>query len=325
MKKLFKFMTIVSAVAATGFGGACAESFPTRPVKIVVPFPPGGGVDVLVRALGRGLSERWGQPVVIENRPGAGTVIGTGVASRAAPDGYTLLATTSQSFTTNRFLYKNLPYNPDNSFVPVSALVKADQFIVAHASVPANDLRQLAALARDKPGSVSYGSWGAGSEPQLTLEYLKKRERLDITHVPYQGVAPVLQALSAGQIQLTVASGAVAGPLIASGKIKALAVAGDAPSTQFPAVPTTSAAGFPYLRAAINIGLYVPAGTPPAVLEKLGKDVRGLLNTPAFGSEHVASKGFSIVASTGPDAQALLQDETTRLKEAIEAAGIKAE
>jgi len=292
-------------------------------VRIVVPFAAGGGVDVVVRAMGPDLTARWGQPVIVDNRTGAGSLIGAEAVARAPADGYTLLATTSQTFTSNRYLYKTLPYDPDRSFVPITLMVRADQFLLATPSLPANNLKELVALARARPNTVSYGSWGIGSEPQLTYEQLNKREKLTLLHVPYKGVAPVLTALTAGEIQLSVGSAGIAGALIQAGRVKPLALAAESRSTKFPDVPTTAELGFPYMRAAIMIGLWAPAGTPAAVVERIGNDVRGILKTPAFADKYLTRPGYIGVASSADELTNLLREETVRVGEVVQAANIK--
>lgn len=319
LKRLILGLLLVAGLA----GHAAAQTYPTRAIHVVVPFAAGGGVDVVVRALAPELTARWGQPIIVDNRTGAGSLIGAEAVARAPADGYTLLATTSQTFTANRYLYKTLPYDPDRSFVPITLMVRADQFLLANPALPAKDLKELVALARERPGTVSYGSWGIGSEPQLTYEQLNKRETLNLLHVPYKGVAPVLTALTAGEIQLSVGSAGIAGGLIQAGRVKPLALAAPSRSTRFPNVPTTTELGYPYLRAAIMIGLWAPAGTPAPVLEKIGNDVRGVLKTPAFADKYLTRPGYVGVASSADELTNLLREETARIGEVVQAANIK--
>jgi tripartite-type tricarboxylate transporter receptor subunit TctC len=303
---------------------AAAQTYPTHAVRVIVPYAAGGGVDVVMRALAPELTSGWRQPVLIENRTGAGSLIGTEAVARSQPDGHTLLATTSQTFTANRYLYKTLPYDPDRSFVPITLMVKADQFLLANSTLPANNLKELVALARSRQTSLSYGSWGQGSEPQITYEQLNKREGLSLVHVPYKGVAPVIAALTGNEVQLTVGSAGVAGALIKSGRLKPLALAAQTRSTRFPDVPTTAELSYPYLRAAILIGLWAPAGTPAPALEKIGNDVRSLLKNPAF-ADKVTAMGYDVVASTPEGLTALMGGESARIQEVVQAANIKAE
>lgn len=322
---MFMKRILVFVLGAGLAAQAAAQAFPSRTVRIVVPYSAGGGVDVLARALGVELSTRWGQPVVIENIVGAGGNIGADAAAKATADGHTLLATTSQTFTTNRYLYKSLPFDPDRAFVPVTLLVQSDQFVLAHAAVPAADLKQLVAYERQNSGKLNYGSWGKGSEPQMTYEYLNKREGLALVHVPYKGVAPVLTAITAGEVQLTMGSAGVAGRLIQAGRVKALAVAAPRRSTRFPDVPTTAELGYPYLRAAILIGLWAPANTPKSALDRIGADVRGLVKTPAFADKQISARGFDPVGNSPEEFAKILREETAHVAEVVKAANIQPE
>jgi tripartite-type tricarboxylate transporter receptor subunit TctC len=302
-----------------------AQGYPNKPVRVIVPFPPGGGVDVLMRSLAAELSTVWGHPVIVDNRPGAGSLIGAEAVARALPDGYTLLATINQTLTSNRFLYKSLPYDPDKSFAPIALMTTSDQFLIANPSLQATDLRELVALARAKPGQTAYASLGNGSQPRLVYEMLKTRENLDITHVPYKGVAPVMTAIVGGEIQLATGSASVAGQLLKAGKIKALAVAGTKRSTLFPDVPTTGEQGYPELQAAVWYALVAPAGTSEAVIARIAADVKAVLTRPDFAEKNATSRGLEVTAG-GPNElrQAILNDvEVSR--EMARAAGVKPE
>lgn len=314
-------LTIFLAVAS--LANASAESYPQRAVKVVVPFPPGGGIDVLIRAIAEELSQKWGKPVIIENRSGAGGNIGAEAAARADPDGHTLLATVNQTLTANRFLYRNLPYDPDRSFAPITLMVQSDHILIAHPSVPARDARELVQLAKGEPGKLTYGSFGSGSQPQLIYETLKKTEGIDILHVPYKGIAPLLFAVTAGEVKLATGSAGVAGELLRGGKVKALAIAGKRRSPQFPDVPTTGELGLPQIQASIWYGLFAPAGTPEAIVQKVGDDVRALLRDPAFAERHATSKGLDVVANTPKEFVATIRDESAMVGEMIRAAGVE--
>ena len=318
-----KAWNLVLALAAGLAGSVSAQSYPVRPVHIVVPFTAGGGVDVVVRALMPELSSRLGQAVVVENRAGAGSLIGAEAVARAPADGYMLLATNTQTFTSNRYLFKTLPYDPDRSFAPISMVVRADMFLLSHPAVPVRDLKELVALARQRTANLSYGSWGIGSDAQLAYEHLNHREALNLTHVPYKGVGPVMAALAAGEIQVSVASAGVAGGLIKAGKLRPLALAAPSRSAAYPDVPTTGELGYPYLRVAIQIGLWAPAGTPGAVVEKIGDDVRALLKSQGAAYQRLTDLGFVVIGSSAEEFGALLRDETVRTGEIIKAAKIQ--
>lgn len=318
-------LIVAAAALALGISIAAAQQYPTRVAKIIIPFPPGGGIDVLVRAIAVDLTARWGHAVIIENRAGAGGNIGAEAAAKSPPDGYTLMASVNLTFTASGYLYKSLPYDPEHSFAPITLMVQSDQFLLAHPSVSAMDLRELVTLARREPGKLTYGSFGRGSQPQLVYEFLNKKEGLDLLHVPYKGIAPLLTALTAGEVLLATGSSAVAGELLKAGRLKALAISGKRRSPKFPGVPTTAELGYPYVQASIWYGLFAPAGTPPAIVEKIGTDVRAILKTPAFAERHAESKGLDVVASTPQDLAAAILAEKTLTLEMIRAAGIQPE
>ncbi|HEY4068668.1 MAG TPA: tripartite tricarboxylate transporter substrate binding protein [Burkholderiaceae bacterium] len=304
---------------------AAAETFPDKPVRIIVPFPPGGGVDVLIRAVAAELSARWGQPVVIDNRAGAGGLIGAQAVAKAAPDGYTLLATINQTITSNRFLYKNLPYDPDKGFAPVSLMVGSDQFLIANPSVPATDLRALVALARTRATPFAYGSFGSGSQPHLLYELLKTQAKIELTHIPYKGVAPAITATLAGEIQLSTGSAGVAGELMRAGKLKPLAVAGKHRSAQFPEVPTTAEQGWPMLLAPTWYALLAPAGTPSAIVEQIATDVHAVLMQPAFAERNAHAKGLEVIAGGPAELAAAIREDVTLTGAMVRTAGVQPE
>lgn len=322
-------MKLLSLAAAALLAGtsvlAHAQAYPTKPITFVVPFAPGGGVDVLTRAVGARLSERWHQPVIVENKAGAGSTIGTAQVARATPDGYTLLATVNQTMVGNRFLYKNLPYDPDKSFEPITMMVDAEQLIVANAHFPANTLKEVVELARRKPGSINYGSYGNGSQPHLLFSLISEREKIGLVHIPYNGITPNLTALAAGDVQLGSASAGVIAPLVEGGKIKPIAVAGDTPVAQFPKVTTTTAQGFPYAKASIWYGLFAPAGTPPAIVKQLQEAVHDVLADPKFVQQQVTPRGLAVVAADGRQLRDAIAKEVEVTGPMIKAAGVVAE
>jgi tripartite-type tricarboxylate transporter receptor subunit TctC len=315
-------------VSLLGLGAvppALAQTWPTQPVRIIVPFPAGGGMDVMIRPIAVELAAKWGKPVVIDNVSGAGSIIGAEAVARAAPDGYTLLATINFTLVANRYLYKSLPYDPDRSFAPVTLMVQSDQFLVATPDVKARDLKELVTFARHERGKLNYGSFGPGTQPHLVYGLLAKREGLDIEHIPYKGWSPVMLAMSTGEIQLTTASAGAAGPMIKSGRIKALAIAGDKRSAQFPDVPTVGEQGYPYLRAPVWYGLLAPARTPPAIIDKIQRDIAAILHDPAFAEKQVTSRGLDVVASTPQAFAAVIREDVTLTGEMVKAVGIQPE
>ncbi len=306
-------------------GTAFAQSFPTKPVRIVVPYPPGGGVDILARALAADLTQSWGQAVVVENIPGAASIIGAEKVAAAPADGHTLLMTTNPTVVGNRFLYKKLPYDPDRDLAPVSLVMRSGQFVLAHPSLRANTLKELVEMAKRDPGKIAYSSWGNGTQPHLLFEAMSKREGIQLLHVPYKGIAPAVTAVVAGEVQLTVASPGQAGGLLKGGRLKALAIGDAVRARDFPSVPTSAEAGFPYALSSVWFGMFAPGGTPPALVERIARDVAAIARRPDFTDKQINSKGFERVASTPSEFAAAIRSEVVLIGEMVEAAGIQPE
>ena len=301
---------------------ALTQTFPARPVRVVNPFPAGGGIDVVVRALGAELAAKWGQPVIVENRPGAGGNIGAEMVARAPADGYTLLASINQAFSANRYLYKSLGYDPDKSFAPITLMVRNDQFFLAHPGLRAKDLRELVDLARREPGKLNYGSFGIGSQPHLAFSLINRKQGIDLLHIPYKGIAPLMSAVTAGEVMLATGTVGVAGELMKAGKLKGLAIAGQQRSRLFPNVPTTGEQGFPELQVSIWFGLFAPAGTPQPLLDRIGDEARAILKSPAFIERHLAARGYDVLASSATELAAAIREESAAVVEMIRAAGV---
>jgi tripartite-type tricarboxylate transporter receptor subunit TctC len=313
-------------LAVLSVAPAAAQTFPGgRPVRIVVPYPPGGLIDVLARALAAELTAGWAQPVIVDNAPGAGTIIGAEKVAGAPPDGHTLLMTTDATVVGNRFLYKKLSYDPDRSLVPITMLARSAQLVLANPSVPVSNLRELVDAARRQPGKFAYSSYGPGSQPQLLFELLKKREGIDLLHIPYKGVAPALTAATAGEVQFTVASPGLAGELVKSGRLKALMFASASRSKLFPELPTASEAGYPYATSSIWFALFAPAGISTALAQRIHRDVTTIARKPEFFERHIASRGFELVAGTSGELADAIRDETARFAEMARAAGLDPE
>jgi tripartite-type tricarboxylate transporter receptor subunit TctC len=321
----FTLRAIVALLPGVGSAAAVhAQSYPSHLVRFIVPFPPGGGVDLVIRAAAQQLSSQWGTQVIVENRAGAGGTIGTEAVSRAPPDGYTLLATVNQTITTAPYLFKSLQYDP-SKLTPVTLMVQSDNFVLANPAVPANNLRELVDLVRKEPKKWTYGSFGRGSQPQLLFEYLNKKEGLDLLHIPYNGVSPLLIAMISGQVSLTTGSAGVAGEFLRAGKLKALAIAGKKRSAQFPDVPTTEEAGFGYLQSSIWYAVFAPPGTPAEIVNKIGSDLRTILHDPNFVEHQITSKGLNPIASTPEELAEIVRRETAELKTMIDATKIQPE
>jgi tripartite-type tricarboxylate transporter receptor subunit TctC len=288
-------LTAISLALALLSGTAVAQDYPSRTIRVIVPFPAGGAVDTLARLVGQKVSESVGQPVVVENRPGAGGNIGTDVVAKAAPDGYTVLQTTN-GHAISPALYASLPFDPVKDFTPVTQLVATNLVLIANPKLAANNLAELIALAKSKPGSLNYGSTGVGNPLHLTMEMLKGATGMDIQVIPYTGDAPLNTALIAGDIQLAVVPLSTSIPHIEAGTLRALAVTGGKRSAALPNVPTVAESGLPGFDSTSWQGWLVPSATPAAVVSRLQAEVAKALAAPdvvarlkVFGSEAVGS------------------------------------
>lgn len=321
---MFKKILLALSACTTLLTGAQA-AYPEKPVNVIVPFAAGGGIDVLFRAIAVQLTNRWKQPVVVENKSGAGSSIGASQVARAPADGYTLLATVNQTMVANRYLYKKLPYDPDKSFEPIMMMVKADQLIVANPRLQANTLKEVVELARKDPDTLNFGSYGSGSQPHLLFSLINDREKIKITHIPYNGIAPNLTAIVAGDVQLASGSVAVMDTFIKAGKLKPIAIASESRMSQYPGVPTTSEQGYPYARISIWYSLFAPAGTPIASIREIQAAVKAVLDDPKFAEQYVRAKGLRVVAGDGKALAESIRIESQETAAMIKAAGVVAE
>ena len=297
-------------------------AFPARPVRIVVPFPPGGGLDALARALAEELARAWGQPVVVENRPGGATVPGTDAVAKAAPDGHTLLLTADNSITGNPNLIRALPHDPVRDLAPVTWLVDVHQMVLVHPSVPARDMAGLVAAARAAPGSLNFGSYGTASQPHLLFGALAAREGLTLTHVPYRGLTPALVATLANEVQMTLAGVASARQHIEAGTIRALAVGRPTRLPQLPDVPTLAEAGLDEIDPRTWFGVLAPAATPAPTIRRIRDDIAAAMALPAVRDRHLTPNGYTVHASTPEAFGAMIARDLAVKRELIRRAGI---
>jgi len=311
-------LTLLPAVTAL------AQTYPTRPIRWIVTYPPGGPTDVVARAIGAKLTEAWGQQVVIDNRAGAGGVIGTDLAAKAVPDGYTLLFGTSAGLTINPALSSKLPYDAIKDFAPVSLLVLNPQLLVLNNAVPANTMKELIAYAKARPGQLNYASVGQGSPNHLGMELLKALAHIEIVHVPYKGTGPAITDLLGGQVQLMFNSMPSVLPLIKSGKLKGLAVGSAQRSPAIPDIPTVAEAGVPGFENVTWYGMFAPARTPHDIIVKLNQQVVKILAEPEM-AQRLASQGAEPRSSTPEELVKFMRVESARWKKVIQAAGIKLE
>ena len=302
---------------------AAAQSYPTRPIRLVVPQSPGGSTDQVARPLARQLGEMLGQPVVVENRAGAGSVIGTDIVAKAAPDGYTLLAVAA-SFTISPSLYKQLPYDVERDFAPITLLSAFPNILVVHPSLPVTSVSELVSYLKKNPGKANYSSSGIGTGTHLSMELLKHLAAIDLVHVPYKGGAPSVNALLAGEVQVTLATISTALPHVKSGRLRALAVTSRRRVNALPEVPTLAESGVPGYEYSSWIGLLAPAKTPRAVIEKLGAEAARAARTPEMRTI-LALEGAEPVGSSPDEFASQIRAELARWSKLVGATGIKAD
>ena len=307
--RLFVFVT--AALAAVPFL-APAQTFPSRPVKIVVPTSPGGATDAFSRALAPRLSEIWGQPVLVENRPGANQIIGADHVSKSAPDGTTLLVSDASSFVINPHLYKKLPYDGVKGFTPITVLVRFPWVIAVHASVPANTFQELVAYAKTNPGKLSYGSFGLGSSAHISVDYLKNLLGIDILHVPYKGAGPAVTDLLSDQIQMMMVTPLLVEPHARAGRLKLVAAATAQRIPALPDLPTVAESGVPGYEAGTWFALVGPAGVPREIVAKIYADTAKILGNTAFREQYVSKQWFEVVGNTPEQFADYLKSEYAR-------------
>ncbi|ODU66924.1 MAG: hypothetical protein ABT00_21580 [Bordetella sp. SCN 68-11] len=301
-------------------------AWPARPVRIVVPYAPGGGVDVIARALADRLGQKWGRPVIVENKLGAASIIGADAVAKAAPDGHTLLVTSESTITSNPFLYDKLPYDAVRDLAPISQLVSLPQMVLAHPSVKANSLDELVAQAKARPNELNYASMGSGSLPHLLFEGLRHKTGIQITQIPYKGIMPAVTALIGGEVQLAMVGAAIAEPHIRAGKMKPLAIARASRLPSEPNVPTLAEAGYADIDPRESwFGLFATGGTPDAVIQRIHADVKAIAADPEFQQRFVAARGFDPVFSSPAEFTAALRDEMRHKERLIRLTGAKAD
>ena len=320
----FSIFTLPGALAQAPAAGA-AQGYPSRPIRIVVPYPAGGGIDVISRVAGQRLAQRLGQPVLIDNRPGGGTILAAEQVAKAAPDGYTLMITTDSTITINPHLYAKLPYDPVRDFVPVTQLLLLNQLLLANPSVPAANLKELITYAKANPGKLNYASYGSGSQPHLAMETLKNQAGIDIVHVPYKGIPQAVPAAIAGEVQLTFSGAASSQAYVKSGRLKAIAVGGKHRLALMPELPTFAEAGFPDVPANAWFGLFAPAGTPRDIVMKLHAEMTRVLRDPEFIQTEIIAKGYELVASTPEEFAVFLVADSVRNARAVKISGAKSD
>ena len=316
MKSIATLGCILLAVTA-----AQAQPYPSRTVRLVVPFAAGGSTDIIGRTVGQKLNEMWGQPVVVDNRPGGSTVIGTDVVAKSAPDGHTLLVTPAP-FTIVPSLIAKLPYDPAKDFEPITLINTTPLVVVVHPGVPAKSVKDLIALAKAKPGSINYGSSGSGGSNHLAGELFNALAGVRMVHVPYKGNAPALTDLLGGHVDLVFNGLTSAMPLIKSGKLRALAVTSIKRTGSLPDMPTLDELGLKGFQAVAWNGLSAPARTPKDIIAKINADVLKVVRSPEL-AERLRAEGSDPVGNSPEQYAAFLRDEIAKWSKVIKFAGVK--
>jgi len=311
------------AAALFAFGVSC-HAFPDKPVRFVIGFTPGGPSDILARAVGQKLAERWGQQVVIENRPGAGGNLAAEVVAKSAPDGHTWLLGNNSILATNQSLYRKLPYDPVRDFAPVALVAVQPNILVVHPDVKANSVMELVALAKQNPGRLNYASSGAGAAAHLAGELFKTMAGVDIVHVPYKGAQPALTDLIAGHAQLMFATSASVIPYVKAGRLRALAVTTAQRSPSVPELPTVSEAGLAGFEATTWHGVVVPSATPGPLVQRLNEELNLVLNNKEL-RERLAGLGAEVVTGTPREFADYIAREIPKWSKVVRDSGARAE
>ncbi len=332
MRPVFRAFTAISILLAHAAAGTAAQTggaahdnadvYPGRPVRFIVPFPPGGS-DTVARIIGQQLTERLGQNFVVDNRPGAASILGTDLAAKAAPDGYTLLFATS-AFAISAALYKKLPYDPLQDFAPITLAAVAPNILVAHPLLPVNTVKELIALAKAKPDGLNYASNGSGSITFLAMEMFKSVAGIRITEVPYKGAGPSLIALLSGEVQLMMAPLGPSVPHVRAGRLKGIAVPGTRRSALFPEIPTVAESGLNGFEATNWYAVLVPRGVSPPVIAKLNQHIVAVLKTTEV-QEKFAALGYEPTPSTPKELSLYVQAEIARWAKVIKDAAVPRE
>lgn len=322
MRNIQKLLCSTTAVAMIILCGPVeAQNYPTKPIRMIVPFSPGGGTDFVARAVGQQIGVALGVPVIVDNRPGASANIGNEMVAKAIPDGYTILMTSS-SVTINPSLFKNLNYDPVRDFSPISNATFVPYVLVVHPSLGVSTLKDLIQLARTKKGQLTYGSAGAGNATHLGMELLKYEAKIDMVHVPYKGTGQAITALLGGHIQLIWATIPPALPHIKSGRLKALAVGSPKRASALPNVATTEQLGYKGVEAASWFGMLAPAKTPKSIIVRLNKVTVAALSSPDF-AEQLRAEGAEPVGNTPEEFAEFIKAQVIKWRQVVKIAGVE--
>jgi tripartite-type tricarboxylate transporter receptor subunit TctC len=314
-------LALAAACALAVISTTHAQTYPTKPVRLVVPFAPGGGADITGRAIAQKLAEGFGQQVVVDNRAGAAGNIGTELAARSAPDGYTLLLI-GPNHTTNISLFAKLNYDPVKDFEPISLVTSAPYVLLVHPSLPARNVKELIALARAKPGQLTYGSSGNGTAGHLAMELVKTQAKIDMLHVPYKGSQPLLTDLIGGQVVAGFGDALSSTPQVQAGRLRALAVSGGKRTHTMPDVPTVAEAALPGFDVTVWQGILAPAGTPREIVARLHSEIISAMQKPEVQSR-MATLGVDIIGNSPQEFAAFIKRDIAKWAVVIKASGAR--
>ncbi|MDB5810622.1 MAG: hypothetical protein JWN94_2744 [Betaproteobacteria bacterium] len=317
---LFKSALAAGALCA---GAALAQNYPTKPVRVIVSFPPGSGADITARTITPRLTEVYGQQFIVDNRAGASGNLGSEIAARAVPDGYTLLFTPA-SVASSQALYTKLGYNLQKDLEPISIIASAPFVLVVHPSLPVKNVKDLIAMAKARPGQLLYASTGNGGSPHLAMELFKMQAKIDIGHIPYKGTPPAVTDLIAGQVSMMFANTLSVLPYVNSGRLKALGISGAKRSAAAPSLPTIAETGMPGFEASTWFGMLAPSGTPKEITARLTTELRKIVQNKTVADALVA-QGADPIGSTAEEFQARIASDIDKWTRTIKAAGVKAE
>ncbi len=322
--KAFASLALFVFAATVGAANALAQTYPSHPIRFIVPFPPGGGTDTGARIIAQKLGESLGQPVVVDNRPGAAGIIGTELAAKAPPDGYTLLMGNVGTHAVNPSLYRKLPYDPVTDFSPISQVAGLPMFLLVAPSTPAKSVNELIALAKAKPGQLNYGSAGNGNAIHIAAELFKSMSGSQITHIPYKGGSQVAAALMAGEVQMTFLSILESLPSVKAERMRPLAVSSAKRSVAFPDLPTVAEAGLPGYESISWLGIFAPAATPRDIVAKLNTEIVKILAQPDV-KERLLALGAEPIGNSPEEFAAAQKADIAKYAKVLQDAGIPKE
>ena len=325
LRRYFLADCALSVCLGIAAAGVCAQqNYPNKPVRLIVPLAPGGPSDILARTMAQKMTGGLGQPVVVDNRTGAGGTIGTDLAAKSSADGYTMLLIAAATYTINANLYPKLPFDPRKDLTPVSILAAAPYILTVHPSLPAKSLKDLVALVKARAKDLNYGSGGTGTGPQMAMELLKLKTGMNLTHIPYKGTGPALTEQIAGQVQVGLFNMIAALPVVQSGRLRALAVSGAKRSTRLPNIPTIAESGVPGFEEVSGHMIMVPTATPKEIVARLHQEMIKALQSPEVKSR-LEGEGADIIGNTPEQAAAIIRSDLEKWADVIRRTGIKAD